>query len=543
MKIRLKINYLNVLWVAFYIFLLAIFLRQSFAYLDPDLGWHLKTGQQIVQNLELPRLNEINYPLQGQKWIDHEWLSNVVVYEIYTHWGYLSLTALFALIFLSTFYLLNWWLKKRIFKEKFHSGLIMVLEIAGVIAIAPHLGIRIQMITTLGLLLTLIILDNYQARPKWQNLLWLIPLFYLWASLHAGFLVGFIAVAVFWGAKMIEKFINSKVIDEKLLLAWPIIVKGMLISLLAAATTLLTPYFLELYSFLFGYRDIFYLNHISEWLPQWAYPYIYPQFIYLSSALVLFFFYLVQKRNNLIGKINLWQLLLTLVCLVLAIKSRRNFPLFFIASLPLIADWIRDYLKLPADFNPELSWLKKIISLMIALALLLTAADTIAATQFIKNPFTSFCEDKVKTSPNRHLYPCAATEFLKKQTAYQNYNLFNNFGWGGYLIWVYPQKQLFIDGRGPQASYRGHSILAEYYDFWNPKLIGAKLQQHDVRLILTKKRAQPTKLSSLAKNFLLINEDEINQNRQRDYLLDYLEMSREWKLIYQDDLSLIYVKP
>jgi len=190
MKNRLKINYLTLLWLAFYIFLLALFLRQSYSYLDPDLGWHLQTGQQIVSTLKLPQTNQIDFPVLGQKWIDHEWLSNIVIYEVYSHFGYLALTILFAIIWLAIFVLLNWWLKNRVLKDKFHLGLIMFLEIFGALAIAPHIGVRIQMISTLGLLATIIITNRYQTNSHWPKLLWLIPLFYLWANLHAGFLAG-----------------------------------------------------------------------------------------------------------------------------------------------------------------------------------------------------------------------------------------------------------------------------------------------------------------------------------------------------------------
>jgi len=543
MKKRLKINYLTILWLAFYIFLLALFLKQSYSYLDPDLGWHLKTGQQIVTTLKLPQTNQINFPVLGQKWIDHEWLSNVIVYEIYSHLGYLALTALFAIIFLSIFVLLNWWLKNKILKEKFHSGLIIFLEIFGAIALSPHIGIRIQMITTLGLLATVIIINNYQNTYRWSKLLWLIPIFYLWANLHAGFFAGFVALTLFWLAKIIEKLLPSLKSPNTLAPNRSLIVVGVAISLLAIASTFVTPYKLELYNFLFGYRDTFYLTHISEWLPQWAYPYIYSQFAYLCLALVFICFSLAAifgKRNT---PLNLWQLLLTIAFWIMAVKSRRHFPLFFVVSLPFLAEALFDYLNLKTVSLAYLEKLFLVIRWLLVSFLLLISIDTIAQTNFVANPFNYFCQDRAKTNPGRHLYPCAATAWLQSHPEYQNYNLLNSFGWGGYLIWIYPEKKLFIDGRAPQAQYHNQSILAEYYDFWDVNKTADKLAEHNIRMVLTKKRPQPTHLSWLAKNFLLISEQEINGQSQRDYLLDYLKLNRNWKLVYQDDLSIIYVKP
>ena len=36
---------------------------------------------------------------------------------------------------------------------------------------------------------------------------------------------------------------------------------------------------------------------------------------------------------------------------------------------------------------------------------------------------------------------------------YKRQKIFNNYGWGGYLIRVWPEKELFIDGRLPQYQY------------------------------------------------------------------------------------------
>lgn len=532
-----------ILWAVFYLFLAALFWRQSFSYLDPDLGWHLKTGEQIVKTMELPRINNINYPLAGEKWIDHEWLSNVLIYETYTQLGYIILTGIFALIFVATFFLLNYWLKKTILKEKWHWGLIMALEIAGALAIAPHIGIRIQMVTTLFLLVTLIILEKYRRQPHWTKLLWLIPWLYLWSCLHAGFLAGILTIVLFWIINIGQRITKWRGLSSEFRLSQKQITTGLIVSLAAISSTLVTPYFLELYSFLFGYRDTFYLNHISEWLPQWSYPYIYYQFAYICATLVLLCLYLGQTSKKIGRQIDPWFLGITLIFLILAVKSRRNFPLFFVASLPLISSFIIDYFQLKL-FDME-KWLafKIITRSLLFFAFILTTASLINSAVVTNDPFNHFCEGQVKDHPNRHLYPCAATNFLKQQTEYQNYNILNSFGWGGYLIWVYPEKKLFIDGRGPQASYQGHSILAEYYEFWDENKVSEKIIQHDIKLIMVKNRPRPLKLSWLSKNFLLMNEEEMNATRSRDHLLDYLEANPDWRLIYQDDLSIIYVKP
>src|SRR5688572_3601246 len=45
---------------------------------DPDTGWHIRTGDYILDKLEVPKLDIFSHTKYGQTWIAHEWLSDVV---------------------------------------------------------------------------------------------------------------------------------------------------------------------------------------------------------------------------------------------------------------------------------------------------------------------------------------------------------------------------------------------------------------------------------------------------------------------------------
>src|SRR5215208_4239629 len=79
-------------------------------FIDPDLWWHLRTGQDIVANVAIPHTDIYSFTKSGSEWVTHEWLSEVVVYAIYrfTGWGGL-ITAFSALITLAFYLVYRRW--------------------------------------------------------------------------------------------------------------------------------------------------------------------------------------------------------------------------------------------------------------------------------------------------------------------------------------------------------------------------------------------------------------------------------------------------
>ena len=47
---------------------------------DPDVWWHLRTGQLILQNHALFHTDPYSFTRFGQPWIDHEWLSQLLIF-------------------------------------------------------------------------------------------------------------------------------------------------------------------------------------------------------------------------------------------------------------------------------------------------------------------------------------------------------------------------------------------------------------------------------------------------------------------------------
>ena len=546
MKKVFPLKFKTIIWALFYILIFALLLKHSYAYLDPDFGWHLKTGQEIITTGQVPSINYVNYTLLGESWVDHEWLANAAVYWIFTNWGYLAVNIIFALIPLLTLILLNRFITKEYTKDKTNVWLFILIELGGLMAFIPHFGVRMQEITFLSVLLLSLILYHYNRNKNWTGLLWLLPLFYFWANAHGGFLIGWIILGLFALAKITEyllhKFRPWNFMDFKDVLTLTQIRNYILVALGALTTTFLTPYGLKLYEFFQTYTNTFYFDHILEWLPQWSYPYVYWQCLFICltiSALAIHLYYIGKKNPN--RKLNLWQIGIIIGFTILAIKSRRHFPLLFIVATPWLLAFITEFLEIKAVGFKYFK--NKVVNILINtflfLCFFLVPLNLLITTNFIKDPFNSFCENKYSATGKNFLFPCKAIKILRTDPNYNQLKLYNNFGWGGFLIWTWPEKQLFIDGRMPQANYAERSILEEYSDFFEKNQSEFYLNKHEIKAVLLSDDNRPVKLNWFEKNFLFMNEADFNS---KNLLKEYLNQSSEWKLIYTDNIAKVYVQ-
>src|SRR6202521_2010662 len=73
---------------------------------DPDLWWHLKTGQYILAHKTVPHTDAFSYTRGGQPWVAHEWLSQLFLYGLYRTGGWAGLILVSAAITAATFFLL-----------------------------------------------------------------------------------------------------------------------------------------------------------------------------------------------------------------------------------------------------------------------------------------------------------------------------------------------------------------------------------------------------------------------------------------------------
>jgi hypothetical protein len=538
-----NIKFTKIFAFLFYLLFLVMLLKNSFSYLDPDFGWHLKVGEETYINKEVPKVNHYNYVFSESEnfWVNHEWLSDYLIFLIYDNFGYIVLNLIFALLALTALYIINRFIIKEIIKNERVIYFLLPLELIGLKAMFPHLGVRVQEISLLFLPLLLIIIYLFEKRALknkkgyWKILFSLIPLFYLWANLHAGFLLGMALLFFYLGVKLAERILclwkNTKLktflnnffnFKEKISRrAWGLF---LLFSVIASLSTLFALYGLSLYNFLHSYTNTAYLTLISEWLPQFHYPFTYWQLLYIGLVSSVLIIALISTKER---KIKPWEFALVLLFIILSIKSKRHFPLLFFVSLPFLIDSLyQDFqVLLSSSSNNKLNlFLKSYISIALIALISITSLNI----KFTSKPFESFC----------HLYPCEAISFLKERDNLSEANIFNAYGWGGFLIHEYPEKPLFIDGRLPQKELKGHSYVEEYSSFYSLEkdALKEKIKEYDIKLFLLKKPRE-VKLNYLDKKLMKLKKEDFNSENK---LINFLEKQKDWEKIYEDDISLIY---
>ena len=526
-QVFLRIRFKHLSWLAYCLFLLALLLNNSFSYLDPDFSWHIRVGQEIAFSGQPPSQNIYNYTYLGS-WVDHEWLGDLLLFKVYDAFGYIGASLMFAFLALTVLVGLTIFTLKR--RPAVSLPVLVVVQIFGLVAALPSLGVRLQEFGLLFLLILLVIIDVYDRHRRWFFLALLPPVFYLWATIHASFILGLFLLSAWPALKLIEAWLVKTKLKSWFRIEGVITKRWAAIyfcwSLAAFFATTVTPYRLELFSFLSGYRDNFYQMNILEWLPQYIFPLNYAQLVFLALSLTVVGLHL--RYNSKRGQIEIWQLFLVVLFFAMSWRAKRHFPLFFVATFPYLVFMISSLISL--DNKTTKQPLRPWFGAYLLLPLILSGASLLLAANFNNTPFDSYC----------HNYPCGAAKYLEENRQHDRQNLFNIYDWGGYLIWRLPDRKLFIDGRLPQVSFSGKTFLEEYYDFFaEDSDKEKKLAQYDIDLVLMRSTDKPLSIKNWEKKLFMINDADVAPN---NHLRDYLK-SASWREVYRDNTAVIYERP
>src|SRR5262245_28535468 len=198
----------------------------TYAELDPDLWWHLRAGLDLLRTGHLTSADPYSFT-QDVPWINHEWLSEIIIGLAYRAGGVPGLLILKSAILASTFLLLSSALRpaSRTIRWWFLAVSVAALMFAAT-TVRPQLWTLLAMAALLRIL------------PSSKRLFTIPILFAAWANLHGGWIVG-LAVAALW---LIGRMIDARgprgVWDAAAAIT------------LGAAATLLNPYGLTLWTFL-----------------------------------------------------------------------------------------------------------------------------------------------------------------------------------------------------------------------------------------------------------------------------------------------------
>jgi hypothetical protein len=399
---------------------------------DPDVWWHLKTGEYIAQHKSVPHTDPFSYTRAGAPWIAHEWLTELGMYELQRTTGFGGLILIFAALLATAFFLLY----LRCGPAPYIAG---AATLCAAWATAPIWGVRPQVLSLLLTSLWLLILERSERNP---NLLWwTLPLTLLWVNLHAGFALGLVLSALFLAGEFIEKrlnFIPSRHTHSR---------TAAFILFLDLLLVPLNPNRLRMFSYpIETLRSAAMRNYIAEWAsPNFHHPEYWPFLLIILAAFATLSISRTPPRPR--------DLILLLVGLYASLASIRMIPLFVLIAIPFIAKRLGNW---PHSDHP----LRRVPS-RTAFNAVIVLAMAIFASLRIAYVIHHQPEAEARQVPTR------AVAFLQQHPPAGP--IFNHYDWGGYLIWkLYPSTLVFIDGRADLYGPPLFHDFADAYQFKGP---------------------------------------------------------------------------
>jgi len=414
---------------------------------DPDLWWHLRTGQWIAETGHVPHSDPFSFTRAGRTWVAQEWLSEIIFYQLWTHAGPAALIVFASLVTTLGFLILY----ARCPVQPHYAAALTVL---GAFASASCWGARPQMFTfTLASLLLWLIerglMEPGKARPR--LLLWIPPLFLFWLNLHAGFALGLAILILHATGLACEAIAGTTPWSQ----ARPLILRVLAVTAVCFALVPLNPSGAQLYRYPFDtLRSSGMRSYIVEWLSPNFHRLLYFPFL---LDLLLLLVALNYSRSSLKARTLLPLLFATLA----ALDAVRHIPIFILFAIPVIAA------ALPASSISLLP--PRPIPARRRPAFHTTALVLLAAFAIVR--WTSLARSQPATQAS--LFPQKAVAFLKVNPLPDR--LFAYYDWGGYVIWqLAPQYRVFSDGRADLYTrgilHKSMDTLGLLHDSWRSVL-------------------------------------------------------------------------
>ena len=348
-------------------------------------------GRLITAEGAVPAVDSLSYTFQGQEWMNHEWLWDVVFWRAYAiapdaaAWlNYAIVLAVFALVYAVT-----------------RSAIVCVLVAfvsQGFLDIRPHL---------ITLLFTGILLAT--RRQPWAPWLWP-PLVALWANLHGGYPFGVAVIAVLAVGRA-----RRGAPRGRLSLAVGLSVLAMLAN----------PWGYQLLSYPLDYlQPESPFRSITEWRPP-------PlgldprgfagRFWWFAGLAALGLPIAIRRERELVA--------LALVTFAMAATSRRFIPLFAVTAAPLAGLFVQ---ALGTRLRPGPR-----VRLAFAVAALLAAVFLVNGVRLVPRTLDRWTRADT--------YPEAALRVLNALGPPKR--VLNDYVWGGFILLHAPAAQVFIDQR------------------------------------------------------------------------------------------------
>jgi hypothetical protein len=453
---------------------IALLFLRSFYLADPDIWWHLATGRWIVAHHTVPVTDPFSSYGAGKPWIVYSWLFDIVMQWLFRRLSYMS-AVVYEIVVRVALAAALFHLVRGLLPRFWRAATITLLAMYGMSYV---IGPRPGMLTILFSIIELDILLNVR-RTGASKKLWLIPLLMLiWVNCHIQFVYGLLLLGIFAVEPLLSKWWWPSHVSVTDL--WPS--KQSWLALGAAfLATFVNPYGPRIYSTVFLYMQqpksffqIVELRAMTFREPQ-NYAVL---LLFLAAAIAVGW-----RRDRRL----LWPMLLASAS-VLAFHSVKDCWFLAVVSAAALADgwhWgtSREAIQLPPRYR-------------------LAVAIWVAATLFVALRYYGVSNDFLEIQVDGN-FPAPAAWFIEQH--HLQGPLYNDFNWGGYLIWRLPDLPVAIDGR---TNVHGDARVGHFGDMWLGKPIwAADPELARAGIVIANKDKALTSLLRLDRRFRIVYED------------------------------------
>ncbi len=169
---------------------------------DSDTGWHIVTGERILETGKLPRTDPYSFSKPGEPWFAWEWLSDVILGAAHGWLGLAGVVLLACLALAATAWM---WCAFAIWLggDRFVLSTLMSLAILSSLI---HWHARPHLFSWIFLIGWLWLLEDTPARLSIRRLAGVLLFMVLWTNLHGSFFLAFFLA----GAYLVEFWFTDR---------------------------------------------------------------------------------------------------------------------------------------------------------------------------------------------------------------------------------------------------------------------------------------------------------------------------------------------
>tara|TARA_R110002049_G_scaffold309151_1_gene517616 strand:- start:957 stop:2969 length:2013 start_codon:yes stop_codon:yes gene_type:complete len=466
---------------------------------EPDVWWMLRTGEWIVQNGQVITSDYFSFTFFGTEWINVKWLFEIILYGFEQVGGPEFTPILQSIIYVVLFL----FLEKR-YRNTFNddnnyllkSSSFLLVAIVALLSIEFRIIGRPEMMSHLLAVLYLFIYEKYRKQPS-ATIWWLIPLQILWVNLHEAFGIGLVILVTMIVGSILDFYLTKKPIDRKFLL----------VSFLAVFAISINPRGIQMIQHPFEIFGQVGLNKYTIELVGFTDP-----LFWRKEGFLLIVFFAVSavslNRKNIKKILNTYGtgwITLYVLFFYLGFTAYRNIPFFILLSMPLAANYCYHLIKHVSS--------KLTISISVFTLILLV----VLYGGIVSNSYYELTERResfgLKVDPNKN--PKGVTDFISKLNL--KGNGFSDYLTSSYLMWnLRPNFKTYIDLRDLDV------FSKPFFDNYlklsaDGKLFDKEDDQYDF-------------------NYAVVYAPQF------DGLHFHLDRSKEWEMVYADNVAVLYLK-